>query len=110
MCFDDDSAAWTHYLGMYESIRDQASDETSLPPERIEKADGFLKPTGSLYLHIDHTAHAYTKTLLDAVSGRKQFRNEIVWAYTGSSNTIRWFPRKHDILLFSVKSDAASFN
>ena len=38
VCFDDDEAAWRHYLGMYEAIRDRASDEIPLPPERIETA------------------------------------------------------------------------
>ena len=35
VCFDDDTAAWAHYLGMYETIRDQASDEIPLPSERV---------------------------------------------------------------------------
>ena len=39
VCFDDDDRAWDHYLSMYESIRDQASDEIPLPPERIEYAE-----------------------------------------------------------------------
>ena len=39
VCFDDDAAAWGHYLGMYEAIRDQASDEIPLPPERITHAE-----------------------------------------------------------------------
>ena len=39
VCFDDDPAAWGHYLGMYEAIRDQASDEIPLPPERVEHAE-----------------------------------------------------------------------
>ena len=39
VCFDDDDAAWAHYLGMYERIRDQASDEIPLPPERVEQAE-----------------------------------------------------------------------
>ena len=68
-----------------------------------------LKPTGSLYLRIDHTAHAYVKAMMDAVFDRENFRNEIVWAYTGPSNTHRWFPRKHDTILFYVKSDDATF-
>ena len=37
--FDDDDAAWGHYLGMYQSIRDRASDEMPLPPERVEHAE-----------------------------------------------------------------------
>ena len=41
-----------------------------------------LKPTGSIYLHCDPTASHYLKELMDAIFGRKQFRNEIVWCYT----------------------------
>ena len=39
VCFDEDDAAWNHYLGMYKSIRDQASDEIPLPSDRVEKAE-----------------------------------------------------------------------
>ena len=39
VCFDDDDAAWGHYLSMYQSIRDRASDEMPLPPERVEHAE-----------------------------------------------------------------------
>ena len=77
---------------------------------RLLEMHRILKPAGSLYLHIDHTAHAYAKALMDAVFGRKNFRNEIVWAYTGPSNTKRYFPRKHDTLLFYAKSEDAAFN
>lgn len=70
----------------------------------------LLKPTGSMYLHIDPTASHYLKTVCDYIFGRKNFRNEIVWAYTGPSNTKRWFPRKHDVILFYAKSDKAQFN
>jgi hypothetical protein len=38
-CFDNDDLAWDYYLRMYESIRDQASDELPLPPERVEHAE-----------------------------------------------------------------------
>ena len=70
----------------------------------------ILKATGSIYLHIDHTAGAWGKAMLDAIFGRGNFRNEIVWAYTGPSNTRRWFPRKHDTILFYVKSPSSPFN
>ena len=43
LCFDNDDAAWRHYLGMYESIRDRASDEIPLPPERIENSEITLQ-------------------------------------------------------------------
>ena len=35
VCFDEDDRAWEHYLGMYRAVRDQASDEIPLPPERV---------------------------------------------------------------------------
>lgn len=65
---------------------------------------------GSLYLHIDHTAHAYAKMLLDVVYGKINFRNEIAWCYSSASNSRRWFPRKHDTLLFYTASEEAVFN
>ena len=34
----EDTAAWEHYLNMYETIRNEASDEIALPPERVETA------------------------------------------------------------------------
>ena len=43
VCFDDDEAAWKHYLGMYDAIRDRASDELPLPQERIESAEIALQ-------------------------------------------------------------------
>ena len=77
---------------------------------RLLEMHRILRDDGSLYLHIDHTAHAWAKCLLDAIFGRRNFRNEIVWAYTGPSNTRRWFPRKHDTILFYAKSDQTQFS
>jgi hypothetical protein len=37
--FDDDPVAWGHYSRMYQGIRDSASDEIPLPPERIITAE-----------------------------------------------------------------------
>ena len=37
--FDDDPEAWRHYIRMYQDIRDTASNEIPLPPERITNAE-----------------------------------------------------------------------
>lgn len=37
--FDEDDRAWGHYLGMYQAIRDRASNEIPLPPDRVLQAD-----------------------------------------------------------------------
>lgn len=77
---------------------------------RLLEMHRLLKPTGSIYLHIDHTAHAYAKALMDAIFGRRHFQNEIVWAYsTGGKSGRRW-GRKHDTLLFYTKSPRYTFD
>ena len=77
---------------------------------RLIEMRRVLKPTGSLYLHCDPTASHYLKAMMDSIFGQENFRNEIVWGYTGPGNIRRWFPRKHDIILFYAKTDEARFN
>ena len=77
---------------------------------RLMECHRVLKETGSLYLHIDHTAHAYAKCLLDGIFGRRNFRNEIVWCYSGGGIPRKDFPRKHDTLLRYTKSSRYQFN
>ena len=73
---------------------------------RVLEMHRVLKDTGSIYLHCDPTASHYLKAMMDAIFGRKNFRNEIVWHYSNLSATKRYFPRKHDIIFFYVKSNA----
>ena len=70
----------------------------------------LLKPTGSIYLHCDPTASHYLKMLMDAIFGRKNFRNEIVWSYRTGGVSKKWWPRKHDVLLFYCKSNRYKHN
>ena len=77
---------------------------------RLLEMHRILKPTGSIYLHCDHSANAYIRMAMDAIFGRQNFRNEIVWAYTGPSNVRKHFPRKHDTIFFYAKSPQTPFN
>lgn len=63
-----------------------------------------LKDTGAIYLHCDPTASHYLKELMDAVFGRNNFRNEIIWRRTGSHNSADRFGPIHDTILFYAKS------
>ena len=64
------------------------------------------KPSGSLYLHCDPTASHYLKLVMDAVFGKKNFRNEIVWHYDGFQRPSKKdFGKKHDLILRYTKSD-----
>ena len=77
---------------------------------RLVEMRRILKPTGSLYLHCDPTASHYLKIVLDAIFGRKSFRNEIIWRRTGAHNKVdRWGP-VHDTLLFYTVSDDYTWN
>ncbi len=77
---------------------------------RLLEMKRILREDGSVYLHCDPTASHYLKATMDAIFGYKNFRNEIVWCYTGPGNTKRWFPRKHDTILSYSKGKGAVFN
>ena len=77
---------------------------------RVLEMHRVLKPTGSIYLHCDPTASHYLKAMMDAVFGRKQFRNEIVWQRTGSRSDGKHFSRIHDVLLFYSKTEDYVWN
>ena len=77
---------------------------------RLARIHSVMKPTASVYLHCDQSAAHYLKMMMDAVFGRKNFRNDIIWKRTsGKSNTTKIFPRIHDNLLFYAKSSDAPF-
>jgi len=76
---------------------------------RLLELKRVLKPTGSIYLHCDPNASHYLKVLMDTIFGHKNFRNEIVWCYTGGGRSKRHFAKKHDIILFYTKTDQYNF-
>ena len=77
---------------------------------RLMEMHRVLRPDGSIYLHIDHTAHAYVKCLMDAIFGWKNFRNEIIWCYSHGGKSAKYFGKKHDTILFYSKSGTWTFN
>lgn len=76
---------------------------------RLIELRRVLKETGSIFLHCDPTASHYLKIVMDAIYGANNFRNEIVWCYTGNQQPKDSFPKKHDILLFYAKSSKSKF-
>ena len=70
----------------------------------------LLAETGSIYVHLDwHLSH-YAKLVLDEVFGAQNFRNEIVWHYTGGGRSNTYYSRKHDIIYWYSKNEAYVFN
>ena len=81
---------------------------------RLLEMHRVLRDDGSIYLHIDHKAHAYVKVLMDAVFGQENFRNEILWIYgksaRGGKGIAKQYARNNDIILFYSRSDKWTFN
>ena len=82
---------------------------------RILEMKRILKEDGSIYLHCDSSASHYLKIIMDAIFGRVNFRNDIVWrrasgAAKGSQHKPKRFGRDTDSLLFYAKSSKTLFN
>ena len=78
--------------------------------ERIVLLKEVLSPTGSIFVHCDHQQSHNIRAILDEVFGSKQFRNEIIWHYTGGGRSKKYFSRKHDSIFWYSHSDKWIFN
>ncbi|MEA2000007.1 MAG: site-specific DNA-methyltransferase [Euryarchaeota archaeon] len=79
--------------------------------ERLREMHRILKPTGSIYLHVDWHAVHYLKVEMDKIFGYGNFQNEIVWHYPnkiGKPSTS--CKRAHDNILFYSKSNDYVYN
>jgi site-specific DNA-methyltransferase (adenine-specific) len=85
------------------SYVDVHDDYLAFLEPRLREFSRVLKPTGSVYVHLDFREVHYCKVLLDTIFGRECFLNEIVWAYDYGGRTRRRWPPKHDTILMYVK-------
>ena len=70
----------------------------------------LLADTGSIYVHLDwHVGH-YVKLVMDEIFGKKNFRNEIIWHYSGWNKQLQTsFEKRHDTLFLYGKSEGQYF-
>ena len=72
---------------------------------RLFELHRVLKPTGSLYLHVDDTACHYLKMVLDKIFGLGCYQNQISWLRSDPKNgKLKQFGRCTDTILFYSKS------
>ena len=112
-----ENPVWAGFHGRkYERIRqtlttfdDRFDNYWEFMEPRLAEAWRLLADDGTLYLHLDYREAHYAKVMLDAVFGRDNFLNEIIWAYDyGAKSRSRW-PTKHDTILVYVKNPHAYF-
>lgn len=70
---------------------------------RLLAAHELLGFNGTLYLHLDWHAVHVAKLICDAIFGRKNFINEVIWWYNSGGGTRVRFGRKHDTILVYAK-------
>ena len=85
------------------SYLDVHDDYLDFLEPRLVELRRVLRPTGSLYLHLDYREVHYAKVLADAIFGRDCFLSEVIWAYDYGARTKRRWPAKHDNILVYVK-------
>jgi site-specific DNA-methyltransferase (adenine-specific)/adenine-specific DNA-methyltransferase len=76
---------------------------------RLQEMHRLLRPTGSLFVHLDWHAVHYVKCVLDGIFGYARFRNQIVWHYASGGRATTSFPHKHDLILWYSRSDTWTF-
>lgn len=78
--------------------------------ERLLAAKLLLKPGGNMVLHCDwHRSH-HLRCLMDEVFGPENFRNEIVYCYSGGGIPRSEMPKKHDVLLWYSNGAGWTYN
>ena len=77
---------------------------------RLIEMHRILKDTGSIYLHCDPTMSHYLKLVMDAVFGRRNFKNEILWKRFNFHADAKKFGTISDRILFYTKSEKFVFN
>ena len=77
---------------------------------RLALMHAALKPTGSIYVHLDTHSVYYIKVEMDKIFGMSNFRNEVIWQRTGAhSSAHRWGPN-FDTILFYTKGGEYTWN
>ena len=95
--------------GLLYSYDDAFADYWEFLEPRLEEAWRLLDDSGTLYLHLDYREVHYAKVVLDALFGRDNFLNEIIWAYDYGARAKRKWPAKHDTILVYVKNPSTYY-
>ena len=85
----------------------------SLMDDRLRTGAQFLRPDGTLYLHLDHNSNFYGRHLLDATFGDACFVNEVVWRIgwvSGYKTAADRYVRNHETIFVYGRQRQPYFN
>ena len=86
---------------------------------RLVEMKRLLKPTGSIFIHLDWRAIHYVKVEMDKIFGAGTshegsslpgFRNEIIWFHNVLGTGSKTFPKTHETILWYTKSTSWTHN
>lgn len=85
------------------SYGDTFEDHEEFLRGHLDQLRRILKPTGTLYLHLDRRSVHVARLVCDEVFGEDCFLNEVIWAYDFGGRGKRCWPHKHDNILVYVR-------
>ena len=78
---------------------------------RLLEMKRILKDTGSIYLHCDQTMSHGLKIVMDAVFGKENFKNEIIWNKGREGGGTKRLPTEYqNIFIYSKKFKKTTWN
>ena len=78
--------------------------------ERLILMKDLLADDGSIFVHCDWRLNSHLRIVMNEIFGTDQFRNEIVWCYSGPGKNERGFVKKHDNIIYYSKSHLHKHN
>ncbi len=96
-------------LQSYDDTRTR-EDFLAMMRQVLEQCRLLLRDDGMIFVHIDYRTHPYLRLLMDEIFGEDNFLNEIIWVYQTGGRSLRYFSRKHDVILFYRRSAQYDFN
>jgi len=78
--------------------------------ERLALMRNLLSDSGSIFVHVDRRVNSQIRLIMEALFGKDQLVNEIIWCYGGGGAPRNYYPQKHDTLFWYAKGDTWTFN
>lgn len=98
-------------FGDFDDRWDNLGDFVGFMEPRLREIHRILKPSGTLWMHVDYHADSYLRVLADDIFGYKNLRNKIRWKRAQAKNNVtRSYSNNSDTILFYSKSGDYKFN